>query len=77
MFHSLPMKVTEINGTLRKDTISNMEHLRWREGLICLDDEPFDSLMKKFSVYYGIDIFIKITTYRNTAAPESSGKPTV
>ena len=54
-----------------------MEHLRWREGLICLDDEPFDSLMKKFSVYYGIDIFIKITTYRNTAAPESSGKPTV
>lgn len=62
-------KVTEINGTLRKDTISNMEHLRWREGLICLDDEPFYSLMKKFSVYYGIDIFIKnnsVSKYRCT-----------
>ena len=43
-----------------------MEHLRWREGL---DDEPFDSLMKKFSVYYGIDIFIKnnnVSKYRCT-----------
>lgn len=52
-------KVTEINGLLQKDTISNPEHLRWREGLICLDDEPFERLMKKFSVYYGIDIIVK------------------
>ena len=61
--------VTEIDGILQKDTINNPEHLRWREGLICLDDEPFDSLMKKFSVYYGIDIFIKnnsVSKYRCT-----------
>lgn len=51
-------KVTEINGILQKDTINNPEHLRWREGLICLDDEPFENLMRKFAVYYGIDIVI-------------------
>lgn len=51
-------KVTEIDGILQKDTINNPEHLRWREGLICLDDEPFENLMRKFAVYYGIDIVI-------------------
>lgn len=51
-------KVTEIDGILQKDTINNPEHLRWREGLICLDDEPFENLMRKFTVYYGIDIVI-------------------
>lgn len=64
-------KVTEINGLLQKDTISNPEHLRWREGLICLDDEPFDNLMKKFSVYYGIDIHIKNT---NVSKYKCTGK---
>lgn len=62
-------RVIEINNTLRKDTLINPEHLRWREGLICLDDEPFESLMKKFAVYYGIDIIIKnpnVLQYRCT-----------
>lgn len=51
-------KVTEIDGFLQKDTINNPEHLRWREGLICLDDEPFENLMRKFAVYYDIAIVI-------------------
>lgn len=51
-------KVTEIEGRLVKRQIDNFDHFRWRDGLICIDDEPFEVMMEKFSLYF--DILIKI-----------------
>lgn len=58
-------KVTEENGILQKSTIDNLDRYRWKDGLICLDDEPFEDLMKKFSVYYDIHIKIENPTVRD------------
>lgn len=52
----------EQNGILYMSKIANPDRFRWKDGLICLDDEPFDSLMKKFSDYYDIDIEIRNST---------------
>lgn len=52
-------KAIDINGVLQKDTIDNPDRFRWKDGLICLDDEPFESLMRKFSAYYDIKIVIE------------------
>lgn len=62
-------KVSEKKGILLKDTIDSPDRFRWKDGLICLDDEPFESLMKKFSTYYDIKIIIenqKTLNYRCT-----------
>lgn len=58
-------KVTEENGILQKSTIDNLDRYRWKDGLICLDDESFEDLMKKFSVYYDIQIKIENPTVRD------------
>lgn len=58
-------KVTEIGGILRKSEIENPDHFRWREGLICMDDMPFNQLMKRFSIYYDINIRIENPNVKN------------
>lgn len=58
-------KVTEENGVLQKSTIENLDRYRWKDGLICLDDEPFVDLMRKFSIYYDIQIKIENPTVRD------------
>lgn len=52
-------KVMEVNGALQKDIIENADYFRWKDGLICLDDEPFESLMRRFAAYYDIHITIE------------------
>lgn len=62
-------KASEKDGFLHKGTINNLDRFRWKDGLICLDDEPFESLMRKFSIYYDIQIKIenpKVLDYRCT-----------
>lgn len=62
-------RVNEVNGLLQKKNITDFNYIRWKEGLICLDNEPFDSLMIKFSLYYDISIKIenpKVYQYRCT-----------
>lgn len=62
-------KASEMNGRLQKGPIGNLDHFRWKEGLICLDDVPFETLMKKFSTYYEVAIRIKnpdVLDYRCT-----------
>lgn len=62
-------KVTEVEGVLMKSEIDNPDHFRWKEGLICMDDMPFDILMKKFAIYYDMDIIIEnkeVKDYRCT-----------
>jgi len=62
-------KVVEIDGLLQKQTIGSLDRFKWKDGLIYLDDVPFGELMKKFSVYYDIQIVIhnsKVYNYRCT-----------
>ena len=55
-------RAMETDGKLETKTINNPDHFRWKEGLICLDDVPFEDLMKKFSIYYDIPIRIENET---------------
>lgn len=62
-------KASEIDGLLQKKTIDNLDRFRWKDGLICLDDESFENLMRKFSICYDIQIKIenpKVLDYRCT-----------
>lgn len=61
--------VSEVNGLLCKGVIDNLDRFRWKDGLICLDDVPFGTLMDKFSIYYDTHIQIensKLLNYRCT-----------
>lgn len=58
-------KVSEVNGLLHKQAIDNLDRFRWKDGLICLDDVPFEALMKKFSLYYDIRIEIENSTVQD------------
>ncbi|MDR2969633.1 MAG: FecR domain-containing protein [Tannerellaceae bacterium] len=62
-------RIHETNGRLLVSAIDNPDHFRWREGLICLDDERFEDLVQKFSLYFDIRIIIenkKLLDYRCT-----------
>jgi ferric-dicitrate binding protein FerR (iron transport regulator) len=52
-------RVVEASGRLQVEPIDNFEHFRWREGLICLDDERFEELINKFSLYFDIRITVE------------------
>ncbi|NQX42297.1 ferric-dicitrate binding protein FerR, regulates iron transport through sigma-19 [Pedobacter steynii] len=49
-------KVVEEHGNLRIDTIGNMDPYRWREGLLCFENESVESLFQKVEIYYHIKI---------------------
>ncbi len=51
-------KASETAEGLQVTPISNHDHFRWIEGLICLDDERFEDLMNKLSLYFDIRITI-------------------
>lgn len=62
-------KVSDKKGYLQKQAIGSYDRFRWKDGLICLDDVPFGDLMKKFAVYYNVQINIrnsKVFAYRCT-----------
>ena len=45
------------------------EYLRWKEGLYCFDDAPFNSLLNKLEKYYNVNISVRnlnILNYRCT-----------
>jgi ferric-dicitrate binding protein FerR (iron transport regulator) len=56
-------RVVESSGRLQVEAIDNFEHFRWREGLICLDDERFEELINKFSLYFDIRITVENPRY--------------
>lgn len=56
-------------GSLKLGKIQQLDHFRWKDGLICLDDERFEDLLKKFSLYFDIKITVnnkKLLDYRCT-----------
>lgn len=58
-------KVSEVNGLLHKEVIDNLDRFRWKDGLICLDDVPFETLMRKFALYYDVRIKIDNSTVQD------------
>ena len=52
-------KATEVDGKLIAGIVENFDHFRWREGLICIDGEPLEIMMEKFSLYFDIKIIIE------------------
>ncbi len=52
-------KAQFLNGKIVVSTITDYNPYRWKEGLICFEDESFDSIMKNFEKSYGISIVIK------------------
>lgn len=62
-------KVYRSNGKLLTQKIDNYERYRWKEGLICFQDEPFRLVMEDFEKFYGLKIIVnnqKVTKYLYT-----------
>jgi len=54
-------------GRLVSETISDFDHYRWREGLICFNNIPFTDLMERFEKCYGISIVVQNRQVENYA----------
>jgi transmembrane sensor len=62
-------KVYRSNGRLLTGKMDNYERYRWKEGLICFQDEPFRGVMEDFEKFYGVKIMVnnqKVTKYLYT-----------
>ena len=46
------------DGQLAVTKVNDFTPYRWKEGLICFKDEPFQTIMEDFEKYYGIRIII-------------------
>ncbi|MDR3062431.1 MAG: DUF4974 domain-containing protein [Dysgonamonadaceae bacterium] len=60
---------SEKDGRLEVSTITNYDPFRWKEGLICFRDQPFNEVMYEFEKSYGIKIIInnkKVSKYTYT-----------
>lgn len=44
---------------LIRSAISDKNYFRWKEGLLCLDDESISSLIEKLELYYDVDILVQ------------------
>lgn len=51
-------KVYSRNADLLTTEVNNFERYRWKEGLICFQNEPFDTVMKDFERFYGLRIVV-------------------
>lgn len=57
------------NGQYRKTTLPSYDFLRWKEGLYCFDDQPFNDMLDKLEKYYGVKFMVenqKVLDYRCT-----------
>lgn len=50
--------VRAVNGEMQINKIDKTDYFRWREGLICFDDERFEDLINKLALYFDIKITI-------------------
>jgi ferric-dicitrate binding protein FerR (iron transport regulator) len=61
--HSYLMKVNEhvrLNGNkLQVYPISNYDYFKWREGLLCFDNETVENIMDKLQLYFDVTIDVK------------------
>ncbi|HOP30792.1 MAG TPA: FecR domain-containing protein [Spirochaetota bacterium] len=47
------------NGEFSVSPISNAEHLLWREGIYCFDDEKLIDIIDKLELYYDVEIIVE------------------
>lgn len=47
------------DGRLVVKKIQDKNYFRWKEGLLCLDDESISELIAKLELYYDVDIIVK------------------
>lgn len=47
------------NGKLNVTTIKDHNIYKWKDGLICFNNESFENIMKKLEKYYGVDIKVE------------------
>lgn len=53
----------------RKERFTDFDYLRWKDGLYCFDDTPFNLLLGKLEKYYKVKIVVenpKVLNYRCT-----------
>lgn len=48
-------------GKLSVSSIKNYDYFKWREGLICFDNETVEDIMRKLELYYDIRIYVEKT----------------
>lgn len=46
------------NNRFVKRSLNDTEHYRWREGLICFDNITAGEMLKKLSLYYGVEFVV-------------------
>lgn len=49
-------KALLVDGQLQVVAVDNYNSYRWKEGLICFNNESFSAIMRDFEKYYGISI---------------------
>lgn len=52
-------KVVLTDEEIMKKKIDDYDQYRWKDGLICFNDEPFDDIMDKLNRVYGVDIKVR------------------
>lgn len=52
-------RVISDGSQLIRSAISDKNYFRWKEGLLCLDDESIGSLIEKLELYYDVNIVVQ------------------
>lgn len=55
--------ITLIGGVISQNTISDYDYFKWKEGMICFNNEPVESIIKKLEIYYDTRIIIRKTNF--------------
>ena len=50
------------DGKLYSSVINDFDYFRWKEGLLCFNNEPIESIIKKLELYYDTRIEVKKDT---------------
>ena len=48
----------DYDGRLKKTILPSYDYLRWKEGLYCFDDVPFEGILDKLEKYYNVTITV-------------------
>lgn len=46
-------------GKCKKSVLPSYDFLRWKEGLYCFDDAPFECILNRLEKYYNVNITVK------------------
>lgn len=58
------MQVHVENDQLVKGPVARFDHLLWKEGVICFDDEPVDRMIEKLELYFDTRIVVENEAFK-------------